>query len=50
MVNTVVLLEGALIANNMEDRAMLGQNKGLDLNLAALLWDILYQLQDEAIE
>lgn len=33
----------------MEDRATVGQIKGLGLNLAALLRDILYHLQDRAI-
>jgi len=44
MANIVVLLKGALIAERMEDRAMVGRIKGLGLNLDALLRDILYQL------
>ncbi len=44
MANTVALLKGALAAENMEDRAMVGWMKGLDLNLVVLPRDILYQL------
>ena len=47
MANTIVLSEGALIVESEEDRAVVGQMKGLGLNLAALSWDTLYQLQDD---
>ena len=36
MDNTIVLLEGALVAENEIDRAVVGKIKGLGLNLAAL--------------
>ena len=49
MANTVVLPEGALTADSMENRVAVGQIKGLGLNLATLPWDILYQLQDRVI-
>ena len=42
MTNTMALLEGALIADNTEDRATVGHLKRLGLNLAALPQDTLY--------
>ena len=48
MENTIALPEGEMIADNMENRATMSRIKGLGLNLAALPWDILYQLQDGA--
>jgi len=42
MENIVALLEGALIASNMEDRATICWLKGLGLNLADLPREILY--------
>lgn len=44
MANIVALLEGALAADNTEDRSVVSQLKGLGLNLAALPREILYQL------
>lgn len=49
MVNTIMFLDGALRADNMEDIAAIGQIKGLSLNLVALLRDVLYQLQNRAM-
>lgn len=40
--NTIVLLEGALIAKSEENRAVMGWIKGLGLNLASLPQDTLY--------
>jgi len=48
MANSVALQEGAVTAETMEDRDVVGQIKGLVLNLVALLRDILYQLQVRA--
>ena len=45
MANTIMLSEGALKAENEDDRAAVRRIKGLGLNLAALLRDTLYQLQ-----
>jgi len=41
-----VLLDGALGAANEIDRAAVGRIKGICLNLASLLQETLYQLQD----
>lgn len=48
MAHTIAILAGALITENVEDRAMVGQIAGLGLNLAALPSEILYQLEDTA--
>jgi len=42
MTNTFVFPEGTLAAANKVDRAMVGRNKGLGLNLVALLQETLY--------
>lgn len=42
MANTVTLPEGALIVENMEDKAEVARLKGLCLNMAILLREILY--------
>jgi len=44
MVHTIVILEGALIAENEEDTTIVGQLTGLGLNLATLPQESLYQL------
>ena len=49
MVHTIVILEGALIAENEEDTTIVGQLTGLGLNLATLPQESLYQLQDSTM-
>lgn len=49
MANTIVLLRGALTTENEVNRAVVGRIKGLGLNLATLLRDTLYQLQNGII-
>jgi len=49
MANTIVLPEGALLVKKEDDRATMSKIKGLGLNLAALLRDTLYKLQDGII-
>lgn len=46
MANTIVLPEGTLTTEIMEDRAAVDRIKGLSLNLDALLRDTLYQPHD----
>ena len=46
MANTIALQVGALTADNVEDRAVVGWLTGLGLNLATLPQDVLYQLHD----
>lgn len=46
MASIFALSEGALTTNNMEERATVCQLKVFGLNLATLLREILYQLQD----
>ena len=48
MANTVALSEGALTADSMEDKAVVGRIKRVGLNLATIPREIIYQLQDEA--
>jgi len=49
MANTIVLPEGALVSENAMDRVTTNMMKGLGLNLASLLRETLYQLQDDII-
>lgn len=46
MANTIVLTQGELVVANETDRAAVNKIKGFGLNLAALLRETLYQLQD----
>ena len=46
MANAIVLPKGALAAENEIDRAAVGRIKGIGLNLATLLRETLYLLQD----
>lgn len=46
MKNTIVFPEGALVPSNAMDQLSISMMKGLGLNLAALPWETLYQLQD----
>jgi len=46
MANTIVLPKGALVSTNAMDQMTISMMKGLSLNLAALPWETLYQLQD----
>jgi len=46
MDNTIVFLEGAIVAANVTDIFSVNMLKYLDLNLVALSREMLYQLQD----
>jgi len=46
MSNTIVFPEGALVSSDVMDQMTISMMKGLGLNLSALPWEMLYQLQD----
>jgi len=46
MTNTIVLLDGALVAENEADRPMVCRLKGIRINVAALPRETLYMLQN----
>lgn len=47
--NTIVLPEGALVTTNEANKPTISALKGIGINMVAILWEMLYVLQDGII-